>query len=178
MTTVQEVYNEFVSVTGSERRLAISRKFLPFLRKQGLDRDFLLRKIFLDRKLLYDFDFTAEEFALLEPERYGSILHSSLSMNKFELAYAIGKATGTYGICCRFENETAPRTILEELNARLEGRNIATCFVQKADLKEMLRYGLIPCAYVSATYHLIGDGTYLQVLEYYKEGLTEEEIEY
>ena len=176
MSTVQKLYDEFVFAKNEKRR-AISRKFLPFLREEGPDRDYLLEKFAQFQLTILHFDFTADEFTLLESEKYGSILLQALSKQKFELAYAIGKTTGKYGICCRFENETTPREILEELNHQLEGRNIATCFVQKADLKEMLHYGLIPCPYVSDVTKLT-DGNTLLALEYYRQGLSEEEIEY
>lgn len=176
MTDVQSVYAQFLLASDTKDKLKISRKFLPFLNDKG--RNFLLKKIAARPNLLWGFDFTAEEFALLEPEKYGDILLSTLLQEKFELAYAIGKATGKYGICCRFTLGTAPIEMLEVLNQNLEGKNIATCFIQKADLDEMLYYGLVPCPYVEDTAKTIFGDDYLKVLEYHQQGLTEEEIEY
>lgn len=174
---MEALYEEFL-LTDNNMRAAVSRKFLPLLREKGPDREFLLKKLQYRQNMLYQFDFTWEEFELLEPEKYGSSLLGALAREKYDLAYAIGKATGKYGICCRFDEETSPRQILEVLNAHLDKSNIATCYIERADLNEMLRYGLIPCPYVGDMAKMLLDPGTLELLEYHREGLTEKEIEY
>jgi hypothetical protein len=169
---VKEDWNTFLL---SSNKAEFSRKLIPYLLEAGSDRNFLLGKFksLANQKSIFDLDFTSDEFDLLEPEKYEPIFADALTRKKYELVYSIGKATGRYGICCRFPTGTPPKDILEELNNNLLGKLMVTCYIPKADIDEMLHYGLIPYPEVVNV-----DPKYVTILELYREGFIPSEIAY
>lgn len=165
---VERAYADFMFVWDKREK---SRAFLPFLEQAGPARDWLLAKIEQRPFILLDFDFSLQEWSLLELENYDELFEQAVKKNKLELAYVVGKATNKYNICCFLED--TPLKILKILQDHLPGHELATAYLPYADLQDMLYYGLIPCPYIT---ELRED--YLQVLELKQAGFSSQEIKH
>jgi hypothetical protein len=129
---------------------------------------FFAKKVRKNPDILLDFDFTEEEFNLLEPSLYEDIIPMALHEERYELAYTVAKALGI-----RFPSGTNPKEILETLNSHLQGKSIVSCYIPEIELEHMLYYGLVPDPKVS-----LSGGTYSTILKLYKEGFSSEELKY
>lgn len=169
---VQQVWQKWTH-SAKEREDAV--KLLPFLQEEGEDKTYLRRKL-ITRRQLPLLQFTVEEFSFIPIDKTLAfvVIDLAAEQRNYPLLFVLVRIYGRHGACCVFDAGTAPRVILEQMQANLAETGIATAYVPEVDYDEMLRHGMIPCP----IFNDVDDNTLREVLRYRREGFSNNEIAY
>jgi hypothetical protein len=147
-----------------------SRGLLPFLKTSSFSRCYILDRIAKDIRVVVRMDFTRDEFELLENLNLSSLEEDAFRSHKTELILFLAKHYKLENNFC----EVDENNIVASLTECLGDHKIATCYIEDARLEDMLEKNIIPCPLVEN----IDDVEYKNILEYYRDGLNDEEIFY